>query len=215
MANFGFFLDFLLKIAYYYFISAVILKQMTSADLSGLKEVDVSSPTCLNTKMVHIVGLTEDDTEASVYDALCKPGRNRAIEHLMNPHAFRILNMHPCKKDRNVYRATAVISTDIWNIILNKMNKKLKVDYLSCSVYLRPDSIRCFKCQRLGHTQQNCTGDTTCVNCGQAHTSNGCQNEPNCINCSGTDHDCSHRADSSDCPTYRNHGKGSLLDAKK
>ena len=56
--------------------------QCLSTEVTG---IDVSDPTCTNTKMVHIVGLTEDDTTTSVYNALSKPGRNRAIEHLINP----------------------------------------------------------------------------------------------------------------------------------
>ena len=106
----------------------------------------MSDPTCMNTKMVHIVGLTEDDTDTSIYDAVCKPGRNRAIEHLINPCTLRVTSIKPCNKSPHVYRASVVVAEEIWDIILNKMNSKVKVDYLSCSVFLRPDSFRCYHC---------------------------------------------------------------------
>ena len=179
---------------------------------SELVGVEVSSPSHTNTKMVHIVGLTEDDTKQSVYDAICKPGRNSAIEHLVNPYTLRVLDVKPCNKKQHVYRATIVISEDIWDIISNEMNEKLKVDYLSCAVYLRPDSIRCYRCQHLGHTAQTCQNEIACVNCGGSHESNGCPNPAKCINCSGSENDCNHRADASDCPAFRNYRKG---DGKK
>ena len=172
--------------------------------------LDVGTPTCTNTKLVHIVGLTADDKKETVYNDICKPGRNRAIEHLLNPYTFRVLSVNPCNDKQHVYRATAVVSEEIWDIILNKMNKKVKVAYLSCPVFCRPNSVRCFKCQRLGHTAQTCTNNRTCANCGGDHKTDGCTNEPNCINCSELGLDCNHRADSADCPTFRDFRKGSL-----
>ena len=168
----------------------------------------MSDPTCTNTKMVHIVGLTEDDTKTSVYNALSKPGRNRAIEHLINLCTLRVVSLNPCKKTPHVYRASVVVSAEIWDIILNKMNSKLKVDYLSCSVFLRPDSYRCYRCQRLGHTSQTCQNDMKCVVCGEGHNTKGCLKTPKCINCSELGLDSNHRADSADCPTYKNFRNG-------
>ena len=101
---------------------------------SELEDVEASSPSCMNTKMIHVVGLTEDDSKESVYNAICKPGRNSAIEHLVNPYTLRVLDVQPCNKNPHVHRATVAISEDIWNMVLNKMNKKLNVDYLSCRV---------------------------------------------------------------------------------
>ena len=176
---------------------------------SELEDIEVASPTCMKTKMVHIVGLTEEDTKDSVYKAICKPGRNRNIQHLVNPYTLRVLSLNPCKKSPHVYRASVVISEDIWDIILNKMNSKLKIDYLSCSVFLRPDSIRCYKCQRLGHTSQSCEKDITCVVCGEVgHNSKDCKNAVNCINCAELHMESSHRADSSNCAAYKNFRKG-------
>ena len=174
-----------------------------------LDQVNLGIPTCMNTKMVHVVGLTEEDSKDSIYKAICKPGRNHAIGHLINPRTFRVVKIDPCNRNHNVYRASVVISHEIWDIILNKMNSKLKIDYLSCSVFLRPDSIRCYNCQHLGHTAQTCQEDKRCVNCGQGHSSEGCQNTPKCINCFEQGVDCSHRADSPDCPTYKSFRKGS------
>ena len=170
---------------------------------SALEDVEISPLSHLNTKMIHVVGLTEEDSKKSVYDAICKPGRNRAIEHLVNPYTLRVLDVKPCNNNPHVFRATVVISEDIWDIILNKMNKKLKVDYLSCSVFLRPDSIRCYRCQRLGHTVKTCQNEIACVVCGGSnHNSSSCENPPHCINCSELDLQCNHRA------AYRNFRNG-------
>ena len=167
--------------------------------------MEVSDPTYTNTKMLHIVGLTEHDSKQSVYQAICKPGRNRAIEHLVNLFSLHVLEIKTCNKNHHMYRASVMVTEEIWEVILNKMNQKLKIDYLSCSVFLRPSSIRCYKCQRLGHTIQNCTGEITCVVGGEGHDSKGCTNPPNCVNCSKDSLECDHRADSPDCATYKNH----------
>ena len=173
-----------------------------------LEDIEVSYPTLTNTKMVHIVGLTKDDSKDSLYEAICKRGRNCAIEDLINPFTFRVLDIKPCNKNPHVYRASAVISEEIWDIILNKMNQKIKIDYLSCSVFLRPNSVRCYKCQRLGHSAQNCKGNITCVVCGGGHNSEECVNTPNCINCSELQLESNHRADSPHCTAYKNFRKG-------
>ena len=175
---------------------------------SELTDVEANAPSCMNTKLVHVVGLTEDDSKESVYNAICKPGRNSAIEHLVNPGTLRVLNVQPCKNNKHVYRATVVMSEAIWDTVLNKMNEKLKVDYLSCTVFLRPDSIRCYKCQRLGHTMKTCKGDITCAVCGGNHASDGCKNPPKCINCFESGIDSNHRADATDCTAFKNFRKG-------
>ena len=60
-------------------------------------------------------------------------------------------------------------------------------------------------------------GEITCVHCGEPHASDGCFNAPKCINCSKSDlgYECSHRADSSDCASYKNFRKGEAPGAKK
>ena len=173
-----------------------------------LTDQEVSTPICLDTKVIHIVGLTEDDSKDTVYKAICKPGRNRPIEHLINRQSFRVLGTNPCKKKAHVFRATVVVSAEIWQIILNKMNKKLKINYLSCSVFPRPDSIRCFRCQRLGHAVSTCTNEITCANCGGCHSSNGCELPAKCINCTELGFENNHRADSPNCTAYKNFQKG-------
>ena len=166
------------------------------------------SPTCPNTKLVHIVGLTEVDTKKSVFKAISKPGRNHAIAHLVNPCSLRILEVKPCKKKPHVFRATAVMSDKIHNILVNKMNSKICVDFISCSVFTRPDSIRCVRCQRLGHSAHTCTNELTCANCGGNHETHGCTNAPKCINCFSANIQCDHRADSPNCDSYKNYRKG-------
>ncbi|XP_023232259.1 uncharacterized protein LOC111632122 [Centruroides sculpturatus] len=57
--------------------------------------------------------------------------------------------------------------------------------YLRCSVrpYI-PNPLRCFKCQRFGHTQTSCRGKSLCAQCGiEGHQSSECTSTPRCLNC--------------------------------
>ncbi|GFX25511.1 uncharacterized protein TNCV_1407771 [Trichonephila clavipes] len=75
----------------------------------------------------------------------------------------------------------------------------IKAGYLNCKVrpYI-PNPLRCFKCQRFGHSQTACRGQLTCSRCASVgHASPDCSLEPQCINCSQP-----HTADSKLCPQW-------------
>ena len=50
-----------------------------------------------------------------------------------------------------------------------------------------PSPVRCYKCQKFGHTKFNCRKNEVCNKCGKEdHTdSQQCTNEANCANCKG------------------------------
>ncbi|XP_067142484.1 uncharacterized protein [Centruroides vittatus] len=57
--------------------------------------------------------------------------------------------------------------------------------YLRCAVrpYI-PNPLRCFKCQRFGHSQTSCRGKNLCAQCGtEGHNSTECKSTPHCVNC--------------------------------
>ncbi|GFV74720.1 putative RNA-directed DNA polymerase from transposon BS [Trichonephila clavipes] len=90
------------------------------------------------------------------------------------------------------------------NLILTfnspKLLSAIKVGYLNCKVrpYI-PNPLRCFKCQRFGHSQTSCRGQLTCSRCASVeHASTDCILEPKCINCS-----LAHSADSKLCSKWR------------
>ncbi|GFS74871.1 RNA-directed DNA polymerase from mobile element jockey [Trichonephila clavipes] len=67
-----------------------------------------------------------------------------------------------------------------------KLPTTIKASYLNCRIrpYI-PNPLRCFKCQRFGHSQTSCCGQQTCSRCASAgHSSTDCILEPKCINCS-------------------------------
>jgi hypothetical protein len=52
-------------------------------------------------------------------------------------------------------------------------------------VYI-PNPMRCFRCQKFGHTQQRCTSDIVCGNCGEAGNGDSpCTNPSKSVNCQG------------------------------
>ncbi|GIY25262.1 uncharacterized protein CDAR_616071 [Caerostris darwini] len=59
-----------------------------------------------------------------------------------------------------------------------------KADYLHCRVrpYI-PNPLRCFHCQRFGHSQTACRGVQTYSNCfSTGHNHINCQSPPKCVN---------------------------------
>ncbi|GFY16305.1 uncharacterized protein TNCV_2349501 [Trichonephila clavipes] len=81
-----------------------------------------------------------------------------------------------------------------------KLPSNIKAGYLNCKVrpYI-PNPLRCFKCQRFGHSQTSCRGQLTCSRCASVgHASTDCSLEPKCINCLQP-----HPSDSKLCPKWK------------
>ncbi|GFS47488.1 putative RNA-directed DNA polymerase from transposon BS [Trichonephila clavipes] len=76
----------------------------------------------------------------------------------------------------------------------------IKAGYLNCKIrpYI-PNPLRCFKCQRFGHSQTSCRGQLTCSRCAYVgHPSTDCSLEQKCVNCSQP-----HSSDSKLCPEWK------------
>jgi len=62
----------------------------------------------------------------------------------------------------------------------------INVGYLRVKVdrYI-PNPLRCFKCQKFGHSSRLCRNEAVCRRCDGKHTEENCNNAAKCINCSG------------------------------
>ncbi|GFX54071.1 putative RNA-directed DNA polymerase from transposon BS [Trichonephila clavipes] len=101
-----------------------------------------------------------------------------------------------------IKKNTTVFPTKHLILTFNSPNlpTSIKAGYLNCKIrpYI-PNPLRCFKCQRFGHSQTSCRGQLTCSRCASVgHASTDCILEPKCINCS-----LAHSADSKLCPKWR------------
>ncbi|GFV72594.1 uncharacterized protein TNCV_4937701 [Trichonephila clavipes] len=76
----------------------------------------------------------------------------------------------------------------------------IQAGYLNCKIRpYKPNPLRCFKCQRFGHSQTSCRDQLTCSRCASVgHSSTDCTLEPKCFNCSQ-----SHSSDSKLCPKWK------------
>ncbi|GBN94531.1 hypothetical protein AVEN_186226-1 [Araneus ventricosus] len=65
-----------------------------------------------------------------------------------------------------------------------KLPEHIKAGYMRLSVrtYI-PNPLRCFKCQRFGHSKTSCRGTLTCARCAEVgHESNDCTRTEKCVN---------------------------------
>ncbi|KAK5649105.1 hypothetical protein RI129_003997 [Pyrocoelia pectoralis] len=79
-----------------------------------------------------------------------------------------------------------------------KLPAKIKAGYLVLSVRVYvPAPMRCFRCQKFGHTAQRCESTQMCV-CGkEMHEGKRREDPIECVNCKGN-----HLAISRSCPIY-------------
>ncbi|GFU76332.1 uncharacterized protein TNCV_285321 [Trichonephila clavipes] len=86
------------------------------------------------------------------------------------------------KRDSNIIPTKHIILT----FNKPKLPITVKAGYLNCKIrpYI-PNPLRCFKCQRFGHSQTACRGQLTCSRCASVgHASSDCTLEQRCVNCS-------------------------------
>ncbi|GFW10869.1 uncharacterized protein TNCV_4919881 [Trichonephila clavipes] len=81
-----------------------------------------------------------------------------------------------------------------------KLPNTIKAGYLNSKIHpYIPNPLRCFKCQRFGHSQTSCRGQFTCSRCASVgHSSTDCTLEPKCVNCTQ-----SHPSDSKLCQKWK------------
>ena len=112
-----------------------------------------------------------------------------------------------CDKEETLNELQSQGVTDIYNILTkddsggrrntntfiitfkaSSVPKHIKIGYLRVLVELYiPNPLRCFNCQKFGHSKNACKGREICAKCGQAeHAKNPCSNEYKCTNCSAS-----------------------------
>ncbi|GFX68940.1 uncharacterized protein TNCV_682991 [Trichonephila clavipes] len=95
-----------------------------------------------------------------------------------------------------IKKNTTVFPTKHLILTFNSPNlpTSIKAGYLNCKIrpYI-PNPLRCFKCQKFGHSQTSCPGQLTCSRCASVVPQTGL-----CINCSEP-----HPSDSKFCPKWK------------
>ena len=77
--------------------------------------------------------------------------------------------------------------------------KEITVDYLNVKVALFvPNPMRCFNCNKFGHTSQRCKVAAKCPDCGKDKHEGRCEGPKLCSNCNGP-----HASSAKDCPVWQ------------
>ncbi|GBO42959.1 hypothetical protein AVEN_8358-1 [Araneus ventricosus] len=81
-----------------------------------------------------------------------------------------------------------------------KLPENIEAGYMRLSVitYI-PNPLRCFQCQRFGHSKTSCRGTLTCARCAEVgHESTDCSRAEKCVNCKGE-----HTSFSRNCSAWK------------
>lgn len=111
---------------------------------------------------------------------------------------YRVTDVKNISVTRNgIKKKTA---TMIITFATAEIPERIKAGYYSLPVdrYI-PNPLRCFKCQKFGHSQSTCKHEETCAKCGlKAHGETECIRQQQCVNCKGQ-----HPSFSRDCPAFK------------
>jgi hypothetical protein len=100
-------------------------------------------------------------------------------------------------------RGNDITPTNTYLVTFNTPNlpREIKLGYLNCKLKpFIPSPLRCFHCQKYGHTKFNCKRlKETCPRCGtEGHSNDKCERDFKCINCAGN-----HPAYFKGCPRFK------------
>ena len=80
-----------------------------------------------------------------------------------------------------------------------ELPKEITVGYLKVKVALFvPNPMRCFNCNKFGHTSQRCKVAAKCTGCGKDNHEGQCEGPTLCSNCNGP-----HASSANDCPVWQ------------
>ena len=80
-----------------------------------------------------------------------------------------------------------------------ELPKEITVGYLKVKVALFvPNPMRCFSCNKFGHTSQRCKFAAKCTDCGKDKHEGQCEGPKLCSNCHGP-----HASSAKDCPVWQ------------
>ena len=80
-----------------------------------------------------------------------------------------------------------------------ELTKEITVGYLKVKVALFvPSPMRCFNCNKSGHTSQRCKVAENCTGCGKDKHEGQCEGPKLCSNCNGP-----HASSAKDCPVWQ------------
>ena len=80
-----------------------------------------------------------------------------------------------------------------------ELPKEITVGYLKVKVVLFvPSPMRCFNCNKSGHTSQRCKVAAKCMGCGKDKHEGQCEGPKLCSNCNGL-----HASSAKDCPVWQ------------
>ena len=117
------------------------------------------------------------------------------VQELKSQGVIRAKRIVISKPDKTIRTQTVILTFQLPSLPLT-----IKCGYLQVPVdpYI-PNPLRCFKCQKFGHHQNNCnTEKAVCAKCGSKdHADKDCSSAHFCVNCKGA-----HTAFSRDCPVW-------------
>ena len=118
-------------------------------------------------------------------------------EILLNLKSQGVMEVHRVLRKKGDTRVPT--NTFFLTFALAKLPGSVKIGYLHEKICpFIPSPLRCFNCQKFGHSRGRCRREPICERCGQEAHDGACTENPSCTNCKGN-----HSPNSRDCPTYK------------
>ncbi|GFU88294.1 uncharacterized protein TNCV_846871 [Trichonephila clavipes] len=130
----------------------------------------------------------------------CTPGKRRAWFLPDDRHTASLAGLRGRWRHARTKLFTRIYGSNAAVPGSSNLPNTVKAGYLNCKIrpYV-PNSLRCFKCQRFGHSQTSCRGQLICSRCASVgNASTDCTLVPKCVNCTQ-----SHPSDSKLCPKWK------------